>query len=87
MSHPDIDQGAQHVAGGLDHLGGGAGLLLGHLEVDQLLGQLHPLTGGVLRRAIWLEAWPANCSARWNPCTPAVMADSIRIGTLLYRVG
>lgn len=32
------------------------------------------------------EAMPllvASCSARWNPCTPVVMAESIRIGSLL----
>ena len=87
MSHPDIDQGAQHVAGRLDHLGGCPGMQLGHLEIHQFIRQLHLITRWRIETGDLAGRLARQLLGPLEPCTPAVMADSIRIGTLLCRVG
>jgi hypothetical protein len=83
MSHPDVDQGAQHVAGGLDHLGGGAGMQLGHLEIDQFIRHLYLITRRGVEAGDLAGRLTGQLLGPLESCTPVVMARSIRIGTLL----
>ena len=57
------------------------------LEIHQFIRQLHLITRWRIETGDLAGRLAGQLLGPLEPCTPAVMADSIRIGTLLCRVG